>query len=61
MKLPKTLVFLTFAVFLVGFTGVRAYAVPFLQLDIEGGYYVDPPKETIFPATARLPFMHCLT
>ena len=29
-ELPKTLVFLTFAVFLVGFTGVRAYtsAVP---------------------------------
>jgi len=34
-ELPKTLVFLTFAVFLVGFTEVRAYAVPFLQLDIE--------------------------
>lgn len=47
-KLPKVLVFLTFAVFLVGFTGVRAYAVPFLQLDIEGGYYVGGEEETVF-------------
>jgi len=43
----KVLVFLTFAVFLVAFTGVRAYAVPLLQLDIEGGYYLDGAEGTI--------------
>ena len=26
--------------------------MPFLQLDIEGGYYVDPPEETIFAANS---------
>ena len=43
-KFARVLVFITFAVFLVASS---AHAVPFLQLDIEGGYYVGPPEETI--------------
>ena len=43
-KFTRVLVFITFAVFLMASS---AHAVPFLQLDIEGGYYVGPPEETI--------------
>ena len=43
-KFTRVLVFMTFAVFLVAFS---AHAVPFLQLDIEGGYY-NSQEETIF-------------